>query len=103
MDPRIKRTTVKMHVDGMSTNNFVRKHHPPIKPGSGHDLFYKLGPDKFRLWYDERDPGPLDKQDIEVQELERGETGDEPVDQTTLGAASEFAFERDLRITSSKT
>ena len=36
--PNIKRTTVNMHVDGMSTNNPNRKHHPSIKPGSGHDL-----------------------------------------------------------------
>jgi len=34
--PKIKRTTVNMHVDGMSTNNPVRKHHQNVKPGSGH-------------------------------------------------------------------
>lgn len=48
--PKIKRNTVVMHVDGMSINNQVRKHHPNIKPDSGHDLFYKLGPDQYRLW-----------------------------------------------------
>ena len=59
--PKIKRNTVKSHVDGMSTNNPNRKHHPRIKPGSGHDLFYKLGPDEFRLWNQESDPSPLYK------------------------------------------
>ena len=40
--PKIKSNTVDMHVEGMSVNNLVRKHHPSIKPGSGYDLFYKL-------------------------------------------------------------
>ena len=37
--PKIKRNTVGMHIESMSINNPVRKHHPPVKPGSGHDLF----------------------------------------------------------------
>jgi hypothetical protein len=41
--PKTKRNTVGMHVEGMSINNPVRKHHPSIKPGSGYDLFFKLG------------------------------------------------------------
>ena len=52
--PKIKRNTVTMHIDGMSTNNQVRRHHPSIKPGSGHDLFYKLAPDQYRLWVPDR-------------------------------------------------
>src|ERR1700726_3809257 len=50
---KIKSNTVNMHVEGMAVNNPVRKHHSNIKAGSGHDLFYKMGPDQFRLWVPE--------------------------------------------------
>src|SRR5262249_12323195 len=63
--PKIKKNTVAMHVESMSTNNHVRIHHPSNKPGSGHDLFYKIGPDQFRLWLPDSDPPPLYKEDIE--------------------------------------
>lgn len=59
--PKIKSNTVRFHIDGMCTNNPDRKHQPKIKPGSGHDLFYKLGPEEFRLWNQESDPQPLYK------------------------------------------
>jgi hypothetical protein len=98
--PKIKSNTVNMHVEGMSVNNPVRKHHSNIRLGSGHDLFYKLGPGQFRLWIRESDPIPLYKSDIEKQESDstenvapEGEEGEEP---NTEGAR-EFAFERDLR------
>jgi endonuclease len=98
--PKIKRNTVNMHVEGMSVNNRNRKHHSSIKPGSGHDLFYKLGPDRFRLWVPETDPPPLYKEDIEKQPSGETEnvTGEvEPEDERGGEAAREFAFERDLR------
>jgi Endonuclease NucS C-terminal domain len=95
--PKIKPNTVNMHVDGMSVNNPVRKHHPSIKPGSGHDLFYKLGPDQFRLWVSDSDPPPLYKEDIEKQGPDDGENPSEPEDAPGVEAAREFAFERDLR------
>lgn len=44
--PKIRRNTVGMHVESMSINSPLRKHHPTIKPRSGHDLVFKLGPDK---------------------------------------------------------
>jgi len=96
--PKIKRATVNIHVDGMSTNNTIRKHHQNVKPGSGHDLFYKLGPDQFRLWNQETDPAPLYRQDL----LKSNVTGGVPVDQddeddTASDGAREFAFEKDLR------
>jgi hypothetical protein len=65
--PKLKGSTVNMHVDVMSINNPLRKHYPNIKPGSGHDLFYKLGPDEFRLWKQDTDPAPRYKQDLEEQ------------------------------------
>ena len=98
--PKIKSATVNMHVEGMATNNSVRKHHPSIKPGSGYDLFYKMGPDQFRLWVPESDPAPRYKDDIERQELNDAENiAAETELETEAGveAAREFAFERDLR------
>ena len=96
---KVKRSTVTMHVDGMSVNNPIRRFHPSIKPGSGHDLFYKLGPDQFRLWDQVSDPPPRYKEDIE-RELSGGDVTaeDEPEDEPA-GAEGmrEFAFERDLR------
>jgi len=98
--PKIKSNTVSMHVEGMSINNSVRKHHPNIKPGSGHDLFYKLGPNQFRLWVQGSDPSPLYKENIENQEADNAEevtAEGEPEDEANVEGAREFAFERDLR------
>jgi hypothetical protein len=89
-----------MHVDGMSVNSRLRKHHPSIKPGSGYDLFYKLGPDQFRLWVPESDPAPLYKEDIEKQAsggAENVTAGEQEEDEPTGETGREFAFERDLR------
>jgi len=98
--PKIKRTTVIMHVEAMSTNNQVRKHHPSIKPGTGYDLFYKLGTDQFRLWVPDRDPQPLYKENMDKGALVSVDaaTGEvEPEEEAGAEAAREFAFERDLR------
>lgn len=97
--PKIKRNTVSMHIEGMSVNNAIRKHHPSIKPGSDHDLFYKLGPDQFRLWNPDSDPPPRYKNDLEKESA--GEAGslvqdEEPGEDSTEGM-QEFAFERDLQ------
>jgi len=95
--PNIKPTTVRMHVDGMSVNSNTRKHHPSIKPGSGHDLFFKLGSDQYRLWEQETDPVPVYKEDLlardENDEAEREDSDEVDVEE----GAKEFAFERDLR------
>jgi endonuclease len=98
--PKIKSNTVNMHVEGMAVNNPFRKHHPSVKAGSGHDLFYKMGPDQFRLWVPESDPAPRYKDDIERQELNDTENiaaETEPETEAGVEAAREFAFERDLR------
>ena len=99
--PKINRNTVHMHVEGMSVNNQVRKHHPSIKPGSGYDLFYKLGPNQFRLWAPENDPPPLYKADIEKKAADDDDENimseDDAEDDLTGQGAREFAFERDLR------
>jgi endonuclease len=97
--PKIKSNTVAMHVEGMSVNNLNRRHHPNIKPRSGYDLFFKLGPNQFRLWDAKTDPAPRYKDDIE-----KGEASGEVEVQTAATdlvdaaeeAAREFAFEKDL-------
>lgn len=98
--PKIKRNTVLMHVDGMSVNNLNRRHHPSIKPGSGHDLFYKLGPDQYRLWVPDSDGPARYKEDIEKQNLGSEDILDSPPADEPEDAAegtNEFAYERDLR------
>jgi len=100
--PKLKATTVRIHVDGMSVNNITRRHYPNVKRGSGHDLFFKLGPDLFRLWAPETDPPPRYKEDIEAQtpsQLEGSIAEDEAEEEehNDLAGAREFAFEKDLQ------
>lgn len=95
--PKIKRTTVVMHVDGMSVNNRVRKHHSNVKPGSGHDLFFKLGPDQYRLWDPDTDGPPVYRGDIESgREVPPTQTDHDSEDEGPV-TADGFAFERDLQ------
>lgn len=97
--PKIKRNTVHMHVEGMSTNSRNRKHHPNIRPGSGHDLFYKLGPDEYRLWDKDTDPEPLYKDTLEAHPPTNVDVrpDDEADEENNAAASTAFAFERDLR------
>lgn len=94
--PKIKSNTVQMHVEAMSVNSTLRQHHPSIKPGSGHDLFYKLGSREFRLWNRETDPGPRYGNDLAAN-VEMPEDDDEPADDVGGDRTSQFAFERDLQ------
>ena len=98
--PDIKSSTVGAHVDGMSVNSPQRRHHPTIKPDSGWDLFFKLGPREFRLWDPERDPAPRYKADLEAgiasSVAETGDVAEEPPEEGDLGSRK-FAFERDLQ------
>ena len=98
--PDIKSNTVGMHVDGMSVNSSQRRHHPGIRPGTGFDLFFKLGPREFRLWDSDRDPAPLYKADLDAG-VENGvadtdESADDPSENDDVGSRK-FAFERDLQ------
>jgi endonuclease len=100
--PKIKRPTVEMHVEGMSTNDLFRRHHPNIKPGKGFDLFYKLGPGQFRLWDPNTDPAPIYKDDIEkgltgniTPQNGDDDEGDAGVEDSAEATA--FAYEKDLR------
>ena len=94
--PKIKRNTVGMHLESMSINNPVRKHHPTVKPGSGHDLFFKLGPDRYRLWNPESDGQPLYKADLEKGSMATPSSVEE-IEADADDGGSEFAYERDLQ------
>lgn len=95
--PNIRSTTVQMHVQGMAVNSRTRKHHPSIKEGSNHDLFFQVAPGRFRLWDPNSDPAPIYRaqllapgQEISVEiEEEESEDGDD--------MSREFAYERNLR------
>jgi hypothetical protein len=98
--PKIKRGTVVMHVEGMSINNKNRKHHSNVRPGSGHDLFFKLGPDQYRLRSPETDPPPLYKETMGNAGPSDSEASAEEVEaevENGSEGASEFAYERDLQ------
>ena len=98
--PDINRTTVRMHVDGMSVNSPSRRHHPTIKPDAGFDLFFKISPREFRLWDPEKDPAPRYKADLEAgmtrDAAETDGLAEETVEEDDLGSRK-FAFERDLQ------
>jgi endonuclease len=94
--PKIKPTTVQMHVEGMAVNSSVRKHHTGIRPGSEHDLFFKVAPGQFRLWEPDSDPAPLYRERLPATPAieDSGVEDDEVVEDT---GSQVFAFERDLR------
>ena len=95
--PKIKSNTVGLHVAGMSVNSPTRKHYPNVKPGSGHDLFFKVEKGKFRLWDQENDPPPLYKDDFETTKFEN-ENGDEEYEGVEEDEGlSRFAYENDLK------
>jgi hypothetical protein len=99
--PKIKPTTVTLHVAGMAVNGTTRKHHPNIRPDAGWDLFYKVGTGQYRLWDAVNDPPPSypslqttgeKAPAASVDSQDEAETVDEG-----NGAATEFAYERDLK------
>ena len=102
--PRIKPGTVQMHVEAMSVNSPFRKHHPNVRPGSGHDLFYKVRPGSFRLWEPETDPRPWYRDqlinaepDLEHSRAPSGGDSSSQEDSDSDVESREFAFETDLR------
>lgn len=100
--PKTKPNTVEIHVDVMSTNNArTRHHHRSVYAGSGHDLFFKIGPNEYRLYDPTTDSAPVYDVEIgvasEVSPDENEPEIDEQLDEKTLSAAREFAYERDLQ------
>jgi hypothetical protein len=87
-----------MHVEGMSVNSTLRRHHPSIRAGSGHDLFYKVGPGQFRLWDSKMDPSPVYGNDLPTSApAEEVGSMEDVEDESGAVSSAEFAFERDLR------
>jgi endonuclease len=70
------RASVTADIQAMCVNNLNRRHSPSVKPGSGHDLFFKESPKKIRLWEPERDPAPRYKADIETGTHDQFPEGD---------------------------
>lgn len=96
--PKIRSTTVQMHVEGMSINSPDRKYHSNIKPGSGHDLFFKIARGKFRLWDKESDPAPSylgGGPQASIKVSVAAEEKETAIDEET--SSDEFAYEADLR------
>ena len=91
--PKIRQNTVSAHVEGLATNNGShRKHHPKIRPGRDEwNLFFKEGPNRFRLWNKDTDPAPEYGDTADVADPEA--ITDEP--DASLDRA--FAYERDLQ------
>lgn len=93
-----------MHVEGFATNNGRhRSHHSSIRPDTGWDLFFKIGPGAFRLFESETDPAPLyDLSEITTQEADGNTEADQEDHVERLGEIDaeelrEFAYERDLQ------
>jgi endonuclease len=84
-------------VEAMAGNSGARRHHANVRPGSGHDLFFKVAPGRFRLWDPAADPRPVYRSDL-APGLQQAESVPEEDDTEDAGEGSrEFAFERDLR------
>ena len=99
--PNIKFNTVSMHVDGMVVNSNRRKHVSTARPGGGFDLFYKLGPNQYRLWDPDNDSAPKYRDDSEKADERRTDDDDQDVDEETdvqeRERSAEFAYEADLK------
>ena len=101
--PNIKPSTVSLHVEGFATNNARhRSHHGSIRPDTGWDLFYKIGPGKFRLFDPNTDPAPqydlTESSTSNADEL-AGDLDEDGGPETQMDAEElrEFAYERDLQ------
>lgn len=83
--PNIKPNTVSMHVEGFATNNARhRSHHGSIRSDSGWDLFFKIGPNKFRLWEPETDPDP--RYDLTENENRENDEDTDGFDEDYIGS-----------------
>jgi hypothetical protein len=100
--PKIKPATVGMHAEAMSTNAPGRKHHATVRPGSGHDLFFKVGPGQYRLYDSQNDPAPYhpNATSITVSADNASSDATDTDEEDEVDAAEpngEFAYEAELR------
>lgn len=56
--PRTSAGTVTVTLGAMTTNSDSRHNHPSVRPGSGHDLFYRPQYAQYRLWNPKTDEAP---------------------------------------------
>jgi len=92
--PKIKEGTIQAHLSKMSTNLRVRIHYK-VNPNGEDDLFFRIDPNRYRLYDPLNDPAPIYKdyptaiQDTDI---------DSPLEESTPEErASAFAYERDLQ------
>lgn len=100
--PNIKANTVQMHVDGMAINSTLRVHHPSIRPGSGHDLFFKVARGQYRLWDETHDPQPVYAEGLVNREMQleprlQEQDEEDEGDDSRNALSNEFGAERDLQ------
>ncbi len=96
--PKIDPHTVQLHVERMAVNN--AKYRRSATPTAGKDLFFKLGPNSFRLWDQEHDPAPiygpprekaLAAYPLDEDEIEEGEDEEEDEDEVNDNAPAMFS------------
>jgi len=94
--PKINSGTVAMHVEVMATNNSAtRRHHKSVSENGYRDLFFKIGPNRFRLYDPSADPKPWYPGDVIETNVEDHDT--DRKDEELLDYATEFAREKDLQ------
>lgn len=86
--PNVKESSIRGHLIAMSVNAKNRVHHN-VRPGSGHDLFYRIDSKTFRLYNARKDSAPIYKEN-NIQSYDIDETDNEEESQ-------EFGFEKDLQ------
>lgn len=89
--PLVKEGTIAAHLIRLSTNNKNRLHYSPRSDGSD-DLFFQLDSSRFRLYDAAADPAPIRDGSLPPP----GETP-AATEVEAAAAASEFAYEHDLR------
>ena len=92
--PKIKRGTISSYLVRMSTNAPGRIHHNP-KPYD--DFFFQLDHNRFRLYDPTTDPPPINTTSAPSTSLDSTEADIEDSVASASEAASEFAYESDLK------
>lgn len=92
--PKLKESTLQAHLIRLSTNLRTRYHYG-ANPNGDDDLFYRIDPNRFRLYDPTKDPAPIyEQQPIAPTSRKPDEVSE---DIATDENSSEFAYERDLQ------
>lgn len=92
--PKIKEGTIQAHLSKMSTNLPVRIHYK-ANPNGEDDLFFRIDPNRYRLYDPANDPAPIYKGQLPTSKDDDTESSTEET--TAEEKASEFAYEKDLQ------